>query len=254
MNSNKPSNTQRFSDRVTNYTNFRPSYPTAVIDWLVKQYRLSSKSNVADIGAGTGIFSQVLMRAGLSVTAVEPNDEMRHESDRQHLQNPLYSSQAGTAEATHLATESIDLIAAAQAFHWFDQIKTKAEFQRILRPNGVLALVWNKRDSASAFQAEYDRVLQTLPEYEKVKHSRVQDDDIATFFGGPFDVQSFPNSQDFDLAGFKGRVFSSSYTPAPDDSEYVAFNQLIEDLYKQFSVNDKISLTYQTQLYSGVMK
>lgn len=246
--------TTRFSSRVQNYTQYRPSYPQSAIQWIVDRYQLGAHTQVADIGSGTGIFTQALMKAGLQVMAIEPNLDMRLESDRLHANNALYSSHEGTAERTMLEDNSVDVIAAAQAGHWFDVEKSKCEFQRVLKPNGVLALVWNRRERHSDFQAAYENVLEKLPEYNKVKHSNLDDQHIAAFFTGKMERKCFANSQEFDLASFKGRVFSSSYTPGPEDSGYEAFNQRLEALFSDYSVGDKVRFTYTTEVYSGYME
>lgn len=248
------SSTTRFSNRVQNYTRYRPSYPADAIQWIVSQYQLGPQSVVADIGSGTGIFTQLLMQAGLQVCAVEPNLEMRLESDRLHSTNPLYSSLSGTAEATLLGDNSVDVVAAAQAGHWFDLEKSKREFQRILRPGGVLVLVWNRRMHSSPFQTEYEQVLNSLPEYAKVNHNNLDDGQIAKLFTGHMERRTFANSQQFDQLRFRGRVFSSSYTPSEDDSEYEAFSRKIDAVFSTHSDNGTVSFAYTTQVYSGILE
>ncbi|MFK7996842.1 MAG: class I SAM-dependent methyltransferase [Granulosicoccus sp.] len=249
--SDNSSPTERFSDRVRNYALYRPSYPQAAIEWLVAEYHLGEATRIADVGSGTGIFSSLLLSNGLSVVAVEPNDEMRQESDRVHLQNSLYSSVSGRAEETFLASDSMDVIVAAQAFHWFNSVKSKKEFLRVLSPGGVLVLVWNKREKKSQFQSEYEGVLGTLPEYSKVTHTRLSDTDISDFFSDDMKHSKFPNSQEFDYEGFRGRVFSSSYTPNENEECYREFSNDIDDLFNRYSNNGLLSFSYTTEIFSG---
>jgi len=243
--------TTRFSDRVENYAQYRPSYPQSAIRWIVDQYQLGPLSLVADIGSGTGIFTQSLMDAGIRVIAVEPNLQMRLESDRQRSSNPLYASVTGTAESTHLDANSVDMVTAAQAAHWFDLKKSKREFARILRPGGALVLIWNRRMRSSAFQNAYESVLNTLPEYAQVNHTNVGDAQLATLFNADMQRINFANSQEFDLASFRGRVFSSSYTPSPDDLVYEDFSRKIDELFSVHSTNAKVTFSYTTQIYAG---
>jgi len=252
-----PSSTTRFSDRVDNYTKYRPSYPRSVIDWISNKYHINPLSQVADIGSGTGIFTQLLMDAGWRVCAVEPNLEMRKASEQLHGANALYSSLDGTAEATNLADNSVDMITAAQAGHWFNLDKARHEFIRILRPGGVLVLIWNRRTSSSPFQMAYERLLQTLPEYSLVNHHHLGDNQLAKLFAGTMEKRGFENRQVFDQAGFRGRVFSSSYTPGPQDTEYEKFSQQINDLFANYATRASdatqasVSFDYSTQVYSG---
>src|SRR6185369_15193535 len=137
--------TERFSSRVGNYVRFRPSYPSQVVDVLRKECELTPDSLVTDIASGTGIFTRLLLGNGNRVFGVEPNHKMRHAAEEYLSNYPKFVSVAGTAEATALASHSIDLITCAQAAHWFNREKTLPEFQRILKPSCQLVLIWNDR-------------------------------------------------------------------------------------------------------------
>jgi len=152
-------NTERFSDRVTDYVNFRPSYPAEIVAILKTECRLNDDSIIADIGSGTGKLTELLLKLQLTVHAVEPNREMREAAVILLSSNAHFSSIEGAAEATDLADHSIDLITVAQAFHWFNLDETKKEFERILKPDGHIALLWNERNTTLPFQKEYDQML-----------------------------------------------------------------------------------------------
>lgn len=119
MEANKKDPTRRFSDRVKDYSRYRPGYPAEVFESLTADLNLDSHSIIADIGAGTGLLTEKLLSTTAHVVAVEPNQEMRAACDQRLTVQPKYSSTAGTAEDTGLAGHSVDLITAAQAFHWF---------------------------------------------------------------------------------------------------------------------------------------
>ena len=91
---------------------------------------------VADIGSGTGLSTRLFLDHRNSVFAVKPNREMREAAERILESYPGFKSVDGSAEATGLTDHSVDLIVAGQAFHWFDGAKSRAEFRRILRPDG----------------------------------------------------------------------------------------------------------------------
>ncbi|MCP4237459.1 MAG: class I SAM-dependent methyltransferase, partial [Aestuariibacter sp.] len=176
--------TERFSDRVDNYIKYRPSYPDAVIDTLVSQCKLTPQSIVADVGSGTGIFSGLLLKHNIQVMAVEPNDSMRKAAENLLASSTGFSSIAGQSEQTNLADASVDLITAAQAFHWFDRELTQREFSRILKPAGHVALIWNQRKSNTPFLKEYDDMLSVYAtDYNSVNHMNIADTDIEEFYG-----------------------------------------------------------------------
>ncbi|MBT8435347.1 MAG: class I SAM-dependent methyltransferase, partial [Gammaproteobacteria bacterium] len=215
--------TRRFSDRVEAYRKYRPGYPPAMISTLLEKTGLDEGAVVADVGSGTGIFSRLLLDQGIRVAAVEPNTNMRLAAEAALSGYPLFTSIDGSAEQTGLPDDSIDLVTAAQALHWFCNAATKAEFQRILKPGGRLALIWNKRAVSEPFQQAYDAILhECAPEYDQVNHMNLDADDITGFFKtGSMELLHFDSSQSLDFAGLIGRLKSSSYCPAEDSPQYI---------------------------------
>jgi SAM-dependent methyltransferase len=121
------------------YEATRPSYPDEVLDLLPVEVG----ATVLDLGAGTGKLTRVLARRYARVNAVEPLDGMRAILERVV---PDVEALAGSAERIPLGDASVDAVFAAQAFHWFDHDRAIPEIARVLRPGGVLALVWNGPD------------------------------------------------------------------------------------------------------------
>ncbi len=117
-----------------NYVRYRPGYPPDVLDLLRSECGLRPSHVVADIASGTGVFTRLLLENGNSVFAVEPNPEMRGMGIHQLESYDCLVSVAGTAEETTLRSASVDFVTAAQAAHWFDLPRARAEFARILRP------------------------------------------------------------------------------------------------------------------------
>ncbi|KAA9035890.1 class I SAM-dependent methyltransferase [Ginsengibacter hankyongi] len=172
----------RFSDSVEEYIKYRPGYPQQVIEILKEEIDLNPRSIIADIGSGTGISSALFVNNGNKVLAVEPNREMREAAELIYLNNSNFTSINGTAQQTSLPQHSIDIIFCAQAFHWFNTTETKIEFSRILQPNGDMVFVWNVRKDENDFQKDYETILRHIPEYNKVTHKNISDEDISDFF------------------------------------------------------------------------
>jgi SAM-dependent methyltransferase len=245
--------TKRFSNRVENYLKYRPSYPAEIIPLLETECGLTSDSLIADIGSGTGFMAELFLKNGNTVYGVEPNAEMRSAGERLLAKHPKFLSVNATAESTTLATNSIDLITAGQAFHWFDQAKARIEFKRVVKPAGWVVLVWNGfLVETSALVRGYQELLMEYGTDYKEVNREIEDRDIAGFFSPRECRQArFPFKQVFDFEGLKGRLLSASYAPEPS---HPRFDQMIEDLRQVFMANQndgRVDFDYETLVYYG---
>ncbi|QES89465.1 class I SAM-dependent methyltransferase [Rhizosphaericola mali] len=245
--------TKRFSERVDDYVKYRPHYPSAIVNLLENDFGLTSTDTIVDIGSGTGISSQIFLEKGYSVLGVEPNDEMR-KAGSEYLKNyPKFTANSGTAEASLLENKSVDFIIAAQAFHWFDTISVRKEFERILKPNGHVVLIWNERLISNPFEIEYDQlIIKHAIHYVKVDHRNIDLESIRKFFfPNPVEFTTFTNFQDFDFEGLKGRLLSSSYMPQKNNNGYDDMIQDLRSLFDKYQLENTIRINYDTKVYVG---
>lgn len=243
--------TRRFSNRVENYLRYRPRYPQEILPFLEQKISLPSNAILADIGSGTGFLTELLLKHGNTVFAVEPNEEMRSAAEKLLSSYPQFHSVAGSAEATTLPAQALDFIFVAQAFHWFDWPKAQLEFKRILKPQGWVVLIWNDRNpEISSLMQAYDQLLQRYgTDYQQVQQ-RYADKSVFDSFFARFEQASFPYHQTFDYEGFQGRLLSSSYAPL-EGSAYEKMLQELRAIFEQFQVHQKVRFDYQTQVYYG---
>jgi ubiquinone/menaquinone biosynthesis C-methylase UbiE len=244
--------TERFSDRVKDYVKFRPTYPSDLLDYLDNQCGLQSKT-VADIGSGTGIFTKLLLDRGAIVEGVEPNQKMREAAEKEFGNESLFHSRNGTAEATTLPNSSVDLITCAQAFHWFEPEKTRKEFDRILKPQGKIALIWNDVDQNHPVGAAYEKfkIAFSDPSLKKVRAIEAELDITIPKFFNNHEEKIFSNFQDLNEEGLLGRYFSSSYAPperAPNKPKAAA---KLRQLFAQHQKDGLLRLPYKTELFLG---
>ncbi|OQP48037.1 methyltransferase type 11 [Niastella yeongjuensis] len=245
-------NTQRFSNRVENYVKYRPHYPPAIVNYIQQQFGFKT-GTIADVGAGTGILTSLFLDAGYAVYAVEPNAPMLAKATTLLQDYPGFTAVPGTAENTTLPENSVDAIMAGQAFHWFNPENSKAEFTRILKPQGLVMLVWNERNTQAPFEQEYDALINKYgKDYVQVKHRNIEPADIESFFApAPMELKVFDNQQVFDFDGLKGRLLSSSYMPLQGEAGYEEMLTALNKLFDKYQQAGTITITYDTRLYAG---
>lgn len=164
-----------FDDVAGGYDAARPSYPREAVDWVVA----GDAAVVVDVGAGTGKFTRLLTRRGRTVIAVEPSANMRSEL---RAIMPDIETLDGSGERIPLPDASADAVTFAQAWHWVDVPVASLEAARVLRPGGILGLVWNLRDERVDWVRELGVAMRADGD-----HYRGEDDDtvVAEPFGAP---------------------------------------------------------------------
>jgi len=250
-----PDPTARFSDRVADYVRYRPHYPDAMWDALVERCGLAPGDRMADVGSGTGISTGPLLDRGVFVYAVEPNGAMRAAAEAALGERAGFDSIDGTAEETGLENASVAAVVAGQAFHWFEPEGTRREFARILRPGGRVALCWNERlTDATPFLRDYEALIVRFgTDYTTVDHRNVDDARLAAFYGRPYESFSFPNEQQFDFDGLRGRLLSSSYVPAEDAPDRMPMLEALRGLFDRYQEDGRVGVLYTTVLYVGAL-
>ena len=232
--------TERFSNRVENYVKYRPGYPVQVVERLRELHVLKQNAVVADIGSGTGISSQLFLQNGCEVFGVEPNKEMREAAEVFLKDEKHFHSIDASAEQTTLENNSVDIVLAGQAFHWFDVEKSKAEFKRILKPGGNVVLIWNdRRTDSTDFLKAYENLLKMFgTDYAKVNHKNIDEKIFDSFWGnGKWQSFTVENFQDFDFEGLKGRLFSSSYVPPEDHPDSTFMVNVLKKIFTRYREN-----------------
>jgi SAM-dependent methyltransferase len=211
-----------FDRAAEEYERTRPDYPSAVLDLVP----LDRDAEVLDLAAGTGKLTRVLTRRYRRVIAVEPLDGMRAILERVVVEA---ESLSGNADAIPLPDESVDGVFVGQAFHWFANDGAVAEIARVLRPGGVLALVWNSGDDdrPSPLPGEYRAYLEELHAVASFRNAPPWQDVLARGPFGEVHEGAVPHDHVLDRAGLLDNARTVSWIASRPDEEQ---QQILERL------------------------
>jgi SAM-dependent methyltransferase len=246
--------TERFSSRVEAYVKYRPHYPKEVIDALRAKTGLRPNHVIADVGSGTGFSAELFLENGNFVYAIEPNDPMREAGQHYLATFKNVRSLDATAETTTLPDRSVDYIIAGQAFHWFNFDLAYEEFNRILKPDGWIVILWNDRETdTTQFLIDYEALLQEFgTDYNEINHRNFDSAKVRSFFRGASVIEmEFENIQPFNYEGVEGRLLSSSYVPNVGDAQYAPMIEQLHTIFDRHNKNGRIDMRYKTLLYAG---
>jgi len=247
-------NEEKFTGKAGIYGKFRPSYPSGLIDYLYSEVGFGADSVIADIGAGTGIFSGLMLERGSAVTCVEPNRDMLSAAKRALAEYDKASFVETSAEDTRFPAASFDFITVAQAFHWFDRPRFKTESARILKRGGRVVLIWNRRDDSAPLVGElFDINNRYCPNFKGFTGGApgAPEAYLDFFEGGKCDFRIFTNDLLMDEAGFVGRSLSSSYAPRENDADYNAYVGELRTLFAEYSSDGRLLMPHYASSYVG---
>lgn len=240
------------------YSKYRPNYSTNYYQFIENSLNVNSDSVIADIGAGTGIHTKGLAKIAKKIYAIEPNPQMLNEC---MFQLEKYSNVSGinsSAEAIKLPNDSVDYITVAQAFHLFDRKKCLSEFYRIIRPNGLLILVWNSKEHNDLFFENEKIIKKYCPLYKRTVHARqfsyesYNDIFISNTYNFNYfyeDCNEYINKETFIM-----RTMSASYAITQENNEYYSMISELGKVFDSYSMNQLVKIPQSTVVFSGKLK
>ncbi|MDQ1574582.1 MAG: hypothetical protein QOH44_2141 [Actinomycetota bacterium] len=222
------------------YEKARPEYPAEAVDWLIP----AGAKTVLDLGAGTGKLTRALAARGLEVFAVDPAPKMLAQLSASLPEAIVHE---GTAEDIPLADASVDLVLAAQAWHWVDQDVALPQVARVLRPGGTLGLIWNIRDESVPWVKRLTAVM-----HGSEAESFVEGGHLGRGPFGEIESAIFDWTREFDREGLLDLVRSRSYfiTASPDDQAVIlaGVNELL-DTDPDLAGADHWTMPYRTHAF-----
>ena len=222
-------NTELFTGKAEFYAKARPGYPGAAIDYILS---LAPQNAVfADIGAGTGKFTQLLAQSRCPIYAIEPNADMRGQLAITLAPCKNVSIISASAEITTLRDSSIDAVTCAQALHWFDPDAFRKECRRIGKPGVIVIAIYN-----------------CMPGGSSLGHSKTSTD---AFFNSPT-LREFPNPVFYTREAWQQYMTSHSCDPLPTDLGYAAHIAEANAIFDLESADGILHRNVVTKVYSEI--
>ncbi|MDE1177775.1 MAG: class I SAM-dependent methyltransferase [Edaphobacter sp.] len=235
---------RRFDGKVTDYDRYRERYAPDVLLPILRQHcGLVPEWLIADVGAGTGMLADVFLSNGNPVVAVEPNAEMRDTCTELHRGMTL-TIVDGIAEQTGLPDHSVDLVTAGRAMHWFDPERSMAEFRRILKSDGWIAIIaLGRTEKGREENILLEQLLrQFSPEHADTHAGYSIYRSLETYLTRDLYRREILSSMKLDWEALHGMVMSLSHAPSREADNYAAFETALRSLYEGYASNGSFVL------------
>jgi SAM-dependent methyltransferase len=249
------SNVERFDGRAADYDLYRERYDASEIlaplrDWC----GLTSDWLIADVGAGTGMLSDVFLANGNRVIAIEPNAGMRAACAHLHAGQPLLEIREGAAEATGLADASIDLVCSGRALHWFDLEVAMREFRRVVRPGGwVVSVAAGRTEFGREENEAFVRVLELFSASAKERLEAYSAYTRMKIFFDDSDFHHYERGGELrmDWPHLRGMALSLSHTPRVGDPRFPEFEHALKEFFDRYEKNGIVTWETRCWLNAG---
>ena len=224
-------NTGKFTGKAQAYAAARPGYPDQAIAYI--RSLVPQNAVFADIGAGTGKFTELIARHGYEIYAVEPNDDMREQLavtlapfDNVRIVN-------GTAEATTLPNDGVDVVVCAQALGWFDLDSFRAECIRIGKPGVTVIALYNDTPGDN---------------HTPAGHRLSSKQAAQVFFKNPT-VRTFPNPILYSRERWIQKQASISDNPRRSEPGYDEYITKVNEMFDRYNINGFLRENLTTIVY-----
>jgi len=225
------------------YERARPGYPADAVLWLAGE----TPCDVVDLGAGTGKLTRSLAALGHHVVAVEPLAEML---EQLRAAVPGATAVVGSAESMPLPDASIDVVACAQAFHWFDQEAALSEIARVLRPGGRIALVWNVRDERVPWVSELSDAMVGRTGVDRGASEPIERSGLY----GEVERARFEHTQDVDREALRALVLSRSYCAVLPEEERAPILGRVDAVFDAYAHDGVLTLPYVVECFRAALR
>lgn len=224
-----------FGAEADSYEAARPDYPFEAVAWMLECMPEGSR-RLADVGAGTGKLTQVVVEArDAEVVAIDPDATMLAKLREQVPGVPTF---LGTAEALPLPDASVDAVVLGQAWHWVDPVTASAEIGRVVRPGGTLGLIWNARDGRVDWVRRLTAIMRASAAEEMLDAGGPT---VAPPFGSP-DGERWEWRRPMTRAQLHRMAASRSHLITASESERASIRRGMDDLFDELGLDEESSI------------
>jgi SAM-dependent methyltransferase len=223
-----PERARSFGAVAAAYDAGRPTFPVEALTWMLGQASVQGRRQVLDLGAGTGKLAAVAAALGHDVIAVDPSEEMLTVCRKVTGVDTM----VGAAESIPLAHGSVDAVIVGQAFHWFDHARALPEIARVLRPHGVLGLLWNHYDTVVPWVRRLHRAILGEDFLAGADQFDPMPILLQSDLFGPVETGRFRHWHDLDRGGLRQLALSHSRVSVLTESRRESVLEQIDAIYE----------------------
>lgn len=230
----------------------RANYSAVALERLVSLLKCKKGDTVADIGAGTGKLTVPMLKYGLHVIAVEPNDTMRSYGIKNTMGQDVVW-RIGTGEKTSLDTESLSAFLMGSSFNVVDQAACLTEAYRTLKLGGWFACMWNHRDLDDEHQARIESIIrQYVPNYS---HGNRREDPTNIIVSSDFfDTPKKIEERFIEKMAVKDIIDAWKSHATLQKQAGKAFDDIIKAIEKYLSGLQVLNVPYHTRIWASRRK
>ena len=233
----------------------RPDYAPSAISQMLTLANVHPGDVACDVGAGAAHLTLELAKFGMSVYAVEPNDAMRSNGMMRTKDYPQVKWFEGVGEHTGMDESQFDLVTFGSSFNVCDRQMALTETNRILKPGGYFACMWNHRDLEDPLQKEIEKIIQSNISgytYGTRREDQTEVINQSGLFGQVQFVQGTVehhlNAEDF-IEGWKSHGTVYRQSPEVFDTIICEIRDLVHSLHQE-----TIMVPYTTRIWMAQTK
>ena len=242
-----------FMNKQDYYNKYRPGYDKKIINLLEEKYGLNRDSIIAEYGAGTGKFAELMVPYVNKYYFIEPNiDMINYAKHNNKSSNIIFLNEK--AEKTSIPSEEIDFALAVHSFHYFEKDIFKKELNRVLNKDGHFCIIWyDYIDFNNPIQIEWQELIDNIKGFED-NHNK-KNDRTMIYVDNKYDEHSFIVQKEFTCQELLGLGLSVSSTPLPNQKDqYVIFEQKVKDIFNRYKKDNKVVFNLKCNIQIGKIK